>query len=361
MEKIPTDIPNESEETKEEKPRVFDIDKGWREQLTPQEVEKIKNWAKRIVKQWHDEVRPDYIFLTETSAIPFGYILKETWKTMYGKDVTPDFFRIDPEYLKGMEVLSRKKELERNWPNIKNHIRDLIKKDNPKIIVFDEGNIMDTDVNQEYYNNFIFSYDEKDGIDKKGMHIRSLRLTMEAIKRVFEQKKPLIWGSQQALKEILEKIEETKADYEKRTILPELRDEIERVCEYKGINVDDFWNNRIPPSKIEEIVESALSSLSGWDAKKAEEIKNKWREELHKGKKSRKPTSKASQSRNWNVTPTEDMVFQDLGSDQKVWWPSFKGKIVKHPEQRKRAIDYVNDLQELGREAGEELKRESEV
>ena len=36
------------------------------------------------------------------------------------------------------------------------------------------------------------------------------------------------------------------------------------------------------------------------------------------------------------------------------------GRIVKHPEQRKRAIDFVKRLKKLGREAGEELGDELE-
>ena len=47
----------------------FDIDKGLIEQLSEKEIEKIEEWAARVVKQWHDS-SPDYVFLTESGSIP---------------------------------------------------------------------------------------------------------------------------------------------------------------------------------------------------------------------------------------------------------------------------------------------------
>jgi hypoxanthine phosphoribosyltransferase len=48
------------------------------------------------VKFFHDVYKPDYVFLTETSSTPIGYILKEAWKTAYPDEKPPVFLRIIP-------------------------------------------------------------------------------------------------------------------------------------------------------------------------------------------------------------------------------------------------------------------------
>jgi len=48
------------------------------------------------VKFFHDVYKPDYVFLTETSSTPIGYILKEAWKTAYPGEKPPVFLRIIP-------------------------------------------------------------------------------------------------------------------------------------------------------------------------------------------------------------------------------------------------------------------------
>jgi len=40
---------------------------------------------------------------------------------------------------------------------------------------------------------------------------------------------------------------------------------------------------------------------------------------------------------------------------------SFTGKIVKHPEQRKRAMAYVKELKKIGKKAGEELAQQKDL
>ena len=49
--------------------------------ISREDLEKTKEWTKDIVKQWHDEVHPDYIFLTETAGTLYGYPIKEAWKS----------------------------------------------------------------------------------------------------------------------------------------------------------------------------------------------------------------------------------------------------------------------------------------
>jgi hypothetical protein len=282
----------------EVKPRVFDIDKGWKEQLTPQEIEKIKNWAMKIVEQWHDEIQPEHIFLTETSAIPYGYILKGVWKNAYQGEQTPKFHRIDPVFL-GATTDAR----ERSRPKTRPYLNEIIDKPNVKVIVFDEGAV--TDSNSKNHDYFIEQYDgEMETVTfKEHPHTRSLMRTIKEIYLALKEKNPIIWGSSQAIPEILEGTEGGVYGSNKM----------------KGNPKDDWWVF-----------------------------------------KSRKPTSKPWQSRDRYDSYSEDMLFQNLSGYAGSQQPKINGYIVKHPEQRKRAIDYINELQELGREAGEELRAKLE-
>lgn len=322
MEGIPTDIPKESEDVKEEKPRVFDIDKGWREQLTAEEIEKIKNWAKRIVKQWHDEVQPDYIFLTETSAIPFGYVLKETWKSAYSNEEAPKFHRVDPMYLHNAEKWGEKYE-----EAIPEFFRKIITKDNPRILVFDEASAKDQNWNNEQENDFINNTLHQYEGETKPRHgfSNSLLSTVNHINKSLVDKKPLIWSSQQAIMDILKNVSEGANQYKDRL-------KIERQKEYYGNNL------------------SELARKSGY--------------------KSRLPTSKPEKSHSGDsdsdFTQNEDEIYNkslrtwDGGKGLPTPGRRITGRVVKHSGQRERAMDYMNDLQELGREAGEELRRSLE-
>ncbi|MFA6476026.1 MAG: hypothetical protein WCV68_01275 [Candidatus Paceibacterota bacterium] len=61
--------------------------------MTPEDVVRYREWAKERVKTWHDEIAPDHIFLTETSAVPFGWLLRNTWRQAYPNEKAPNFFR----------------------------------------------------------------------------------------------------------------------------------------------------------------------------------------------------------------------------------------------------------------------------
>jgi hypothetical protein len=85
------------------------------------------------------------------------------------------------------------------------------------------------------------------------------------------------------------------------------------------------------------------------------------------GDKSRLPTSKLFHTGTRDRTPDEksSKIFNEknlifLLEEEDPKGRIFKGRIVKHPEQRKRALKYVNELRQLGREAGEELRLELE-
>jgi len=55
----------------------------------------LKSLANQV-KFLHDIHKPDYVFLTESSAVPVGYTLKEAWKTAYPGEKPPVFYRIVP-------------------------------------------------------------------------------------------------------------------------------------------------------------------------------------------------------------------------------------------------------------------------
>lgn len=55
--------------------------------------QKTREWVKNKIIAWHDKVKPDYIFLTDTSAVPFGWLFKNTWREMYPGEKVPKFYR----------------------------------------------------------------------------------------------------------------------------------------------------------------------------------------------------------------------------------------------------------------------------
>ena len=89
--------------------------------------EKIKERFKEMISQWHDEIKPEYIFLNETSATPFGYLFKEAWKAAYPKDNLPKFYRIDPASL-GVE--DKQGDLK--------YLSKRVKNKDANIVIFDE-------------------------------------------------------------------------------------------------------------------------------------------------------------------------------------------------------------------------------
>lgn len=277
----------------------MDVKKGWREQLPVGSQDKIKKWAEIVVRQWHDEVKPDYIFLTETSAVPYGFVLKEAWRRAYEKEDMPRFQRIDPMYsliergnIKNYLTRALKEKPELVAVANRNVIAPVSKrvtKQNPRILVFDEGAVRDLSPNnvplKQYSRDNLYLYDsqrssenEEKERDHMGIHSTSLMHTMSFLDEVLRYRgdTPEIWGSQQAVPDVL---------YQTIT--------------KKGV--------------------------------------------------SRMPTQKVDKSKNW-----------DRDDSPRTYKNRFVGNIVKEPRQRKRAIAYINDLKQLGREAGEELHAQIE-
>lgn len=119
--------------------------------------EKNVEGLKKLLELWH-EIIPDYILLTETSAIPYGYAIKEAWKAAYPNENPPEFYRIESwterahivefgEHVDNdidtliensspdspdLPVLRNMKE------GVANYFKNRIKKDNAKILMFDQ-------------------------------------------------------------------------------------------------------------------------------------------------------------------------------------------------------------------------------
>lgn len=82
------------DETKKHKLEKSEKDNKY-EVMTPEDVESYKEWVKKKIPEWHDGVKPDYVLLCETSAVPLGWILKSAWKGMYPNEAMPKFFKSD--------------------------------------------------------------------------------------------------------------------------------------------------------------------------------------------------------------------------------------------------------------------------
>ncbi len=113
---------------------------------------------KELVKMWH-EIRPDYILLTETSAVPYGYAIKEAWKTAYPNEEYPTFYRIESwtERSHVVEFVEPENDIDTMINNqdahspdlpvlnmmkigITNYLKERIQKSDAKIIIFDQYN-----------------------------------------------------------------------------------------------------------------------------------------------------------------------------------------------------------------------------
>ncbi|MFA6322513.1 MAG: hypothetical protein WCX71_03460 [Candidatus Buchananbacteria bacterium] len=95
-----------------------------------------------MIRRWHDEIKPDYIFLTECSATPFGFLFKEAWKAAYSDEDPPLFYRIDPRALTNAIYYNQGKRMDQDFsPYLKwiDYFKKRITKQNPKVIVYDES------------------------------------------------------------------------------------------------------------------------------------------------------------------------------------------------------------------------------
>lgn len=110
---------------------------------------------KTLLKTWHS-YKPDYIFLTETSAVPYGYAIREAWRVAYPDEKLPVFYRVEPwtesdhiveigaeddidELIKETELKSDTHlALGKIKEGIADYLRGRIKKSDANIIIFDQ-------------------------------------------------------------------------------------------------------------------------------------------------------------------------------------------------------------------------------
>ncbi|MFA6042665.1 MAG: hypothetical protein WCV85_06735 [Patescibacteria group bacterium] len=340
----------------------YDFNKGWREQLTEHQTERIKNWAAKVVTQWHDEIKPDYVFVTDSSAIPYGYVLKAAWKAAFqGEESIPRFLRVDPMLFKWLENnddgLVQKMAQESYAPQMEERLKRIISKENPKIIVFDEGNIHGIETysdapTQKDYDNFLYKFDNNTAkldtknseTQKRGMYYGSLISVIKTFHKILKDNEPEIWGSQQSTPEVLINSSARMDLWHKENVPNQVKEHIKRYCLDNEISINDFWEKKLE--------DSARNQIQNEGERYAQEKNIKWpiNKEI-----SRKPTSKALHSRDRHDVRSQDMEYQGLNDFE---WGKVKstGYIVKHPGQRKRAREYVDELQVIGQEAGEALK-----
>ncbi|MFA4960362.1 MAG: hypothetical protein WC548_01740 [Candidatus Pacearchaeota archaeon] len=129
---------------------------------------------KDITGEIHDS-HPDYIFLTETSATPWGYFLKEAYKKAYPEEKLPAFYRVNPS-----AVVGTKKETHDPWREIKRTAREKlneffkvrIKKENPRVVIFDEmyGRHYSTDA-------------VRDALEEYGVNPKNISVVLPSVKK----------------------------------------------------------------------------------------------------------------------------------------------------------------------------------
>ncbi len=109
----------------------IDINNKDKTVLSYEKKEEVKKWIKMIVGEWHEKVKPDFIFLNDTSATIYGYPIKEAWKIAYPKEKIPTFYRINSYFI-------REKMIKRDDKNLDAFLKKRILKENPKILIYDE-------------------------------------------------------------------------------------------------------------------------------------------------------------------------------------------------------------------------------
>lgn len=95
------------------------------------DVATYRNFLKEKISVWHDEIRPDYIIMTDASSVPIMIAAKAAWKAAYPSEKPPVFLRAEP-----WEVSSREKG-ETWYKDFKDAEFEKLPKD-AKILLFDE-------------------------------------------------------------------------------------------------------------------------------------------------------------------------------------------------------------------------------
>jgi hypothetical protein len=265
--------------------------------MVEEKLDGVKKWARETIAKWH-EVNPDYVFLTESASIPPGYILKEAWIEAYGKKDMPKFYRLDPQISP-----SRGAHMHASYKLSSSERERYLKSITEKAI---EGEEKYFKSRIKKRNPKIIVYD-----DGGGPFFRFGLLYKNGEK------------------------ESSEANF---------GDSLS--C---GLGTINNWiKKQNAGGEIYGASGVPLSMPTGYE---------------HGG--SARPTSRlfgvGLTSNHRAKTPDEEMIsltyLRKLLGEGNF---TYAGRIVKHPEQRKRALAYVRELKELGREAGEELHTELE-
>ena len=91
----PNEIPKMPSVTDVEKDPKPEKPKNNYRVMSAEDIKESKDWVKRTVPEWHDKVNPDVVLLTETSAVQFGWLLRNAWKEAYPNQKIPKFYRSD--------------------------------------------------------------------------------------------------------------------------------------------------------------------------------------------------------------------------------------------------------------------------
>jgi len=281
-----------------------------------QAEKEVRDWAKKTVQEWHDKVVPDYIFVTETAGVSFGYVLKETWKEAYGGEKTPEFRRIDPKSMYPMynteeyfdlsdEEKNAKRRLayEAYCRGVRKYFERRIKKDDAKIIVFDEATHDRSLVRQDERGDY-----SGGSLSDAASWVSSAYSEDYDYGKILHYKPADIW---------------TVSSHPKNSgnsmllyggyFFPEIK-------EWKS------WMSNRPTSKsFANYTKTLAGTISSSRSKSADELKIRRK------------------------------ILEKLLEDDQF---TLAAKIVKEPEQRKRAIKFVDELKRIGQEAGKELLAE---
>lgn len=284
--------------------------------IRPKDVGVTKEWVKKSVKNWHDKLHPEVIFLVESSATPAGYLIRETWKNMYPSEASPKFYRIDSvSILRDFHADPRrgwKKKDELKITQLKSELADFFSKRLPhgketRVLVYDH-NIDQGDTKRstdkvflEYAglnpNNYLF----ETGISRNLLSEREGSVVNSGASRAFDTDNP-----------------------KNMPVREEMKGKIFRKDEL----------SEIPRYTFDDIFES--TKYVSPTMKKSRQIIEKDGDDLFVG----------------------PPLSQVHGYAHPKLTYNFRGRIVKHPEARKRALAFIRDLKKLGREAGKEAGQE---
>lgn len=258
------------------------------ENFGEKDFEEIKEWAEATVKKWN-KLKPDYVFLTETAAIPFGYVLKETWKKAYGRASLPRFYRIDPK-----AAIPRAKFDE----IVLKYASKRIEKDSPRIFIFDE---CEFEGPEPYFSNGV-----KVGRASRAATTWAVQKIHSGLKGLGKEGEIYVCGG--------------GPDQLSRRVFLFPEGDKRVVTDDRGfVDTKGPLISRSPTSRV--------FAYPGHRKKTEDEA----------------------------LVSMDDIVDSVKKGKIEV---RLTGRIVKHPEQRKRAIAYVDELKQIGGEAGKELRKE---